>query len=153
MWRIWALIATGDKSAFLLPDGKTFDKDRIVAFCNEIGLALTDTGEQVIREKGNASDAHLRVEKPRDFSMLLEHIPHCHDIVLTGEKAVETLARTVGYKTIAVGEFIETDYFCNRHMRIWRMPSSSRAYPRPIEWKADYYRRVLDYVNEHNPVK
>ncbi len=28
-----------------------------------------------------------------------------------------------------------------REMTLWRMPSSSRAYPRPVEWKAEFYRR------------
>lgn len=84
MWRIWAYIATGNKDAFMLPDGKTFDKAKIVSFCERIGLALTDTGEEVVREKGNASDAHLQVVKPRDFAKLLSQIPQCHDIVLTG---------------------------------------------------------------------
>lgn len=153
MWRIWALIATGDKNAFMLPDGKTFDKDHIAAFCREAGLALTDTGEMVVREKGNASDAHLRVEKPRDFGLLLQRLPRCHDIALTGEKAVATLGAIVGFKAIPVGEFIETDSLAGRHVRIWRMPSSSRAFPRPIEWKADYYRRMYDYINEHNPLE
>lgn len=148
MWRIWAYIATGDKNAFMLPDGKTFDKDRIVAFCNEFGLALSDTGEVVVREKGNASDAHLRVEKPRDFGKLLMQLPLCHDIALTGEKAVETLGSNVGVKSIGVGEFAETDLLADRHVRIWRMPSSSRAFPRSIEWKAEYYRRMVEYVKE-----
>lgn len=144
MWRIWGYMATGDKDYFMLPDGKTFDKDKIVDYCSEIGLALTDTGEEVVREKGNASDAHLKVVKPRDFSSLLDRIPDCHDIVLTGEKAVETLGGAVGFGKIAVGGFVETDYFGARNMRIWRMPSSSRAFPRSIEWKAEYYMRPLE---------
>lgn len=144
MWRIWGLIAYGNKDAFLLPDGKTFDKDKIVEFCNSFGLALTDTGLEVIREKGNASDAHLTVIKPRNFNALLSLIPLCTDIVLTGEKAVETLDKEIGFGTIKVGEYITTDYFPGRKIRIWRMPSSSRAFPRSIEWKAAYYRRVVE---------
>lgn len=146
MWKIWAYIATGNKDAFMLPDGKTFDKEKIVDFCRSIGLALTDTGEEIIRGKGNASDAHLKVVKARDFGKLLEKIPLCHDIILTGEKAVETLGATVGFRKIDVGGYLETDFFNGRHMRIWRMPSSSRAFPRSIEWKAGYYRRVYDLV-------
>lgn len=146
MWRIWAYIATGNKDSFMLPDGKTFDKDKIEVFCRNAGIALCDTGEEVVREKGNASDAHLKVVKPRDFGMLLAKIPLCHDIVLTGEKAVETLGSVVGFKKIDVGDYIETDHFLGRHVRIWRMPSSSRAFPRTIEWKADYYRRMYDFV-------
>lgn len=151
MWRIWAYISTGNKDAFMLSDGKTFDKDKIVEYCRTTGIALSDTGAEVIREKGNASDAHLQIVKPRDFGALLTQIPLCHDIALTGEKAVETLGKVVGYRKIGVGEYIETDYFDGRAVRIWRMPSSSRAYPRSIEWKAAYYRRLLDYVNEYNP--
>lgn len=150
MWRIWGYISTGDKNAFLLPDGKTFDKEKIVEFCRKTGLALSDTAEQAVREKGNASDAHLTVVKPRDFSALLQRIPLCHDIALTGEKAVETLGATVGFKKIAVGEYIVTDFFDGREVRIWRMPSSSRAFPRSIEWKAAYYKHLLDFVNNTN---
>lgn len=146
MWKIWAYIATGNKDTFMNPDGKTFDKDKIELFCRKIGLALTDTAEEVIREKGNASDAHLKVVRKRDFSILLQQLPLCNHIVLTGEKAVETLGSTVGFKRIEVGEYIETDYFDGRHVRIWRMPSSSRAFPRSIEWKAEYYRKIYDIL-------
>lgn len=147
MWRIWGYLATGDKNAFLLPDGRTFDKQKIVNFCRNLGLALTDTGEEIHRAKGNASDAHLEVVRPRDFRPLLYRIPQCHDIVLTGEKAVDTLGAQAGFGKIAVGEFVETTYFSPETTRVWRMPSSSRAYPRPLEWKADFYRRVTDYLD------
>lgn len=151
MWRIWAYIATGNKDAFMLPDGKTFDKGKIIDFCQRVGLALTDTGEQVVRERGNASDAHLQVVKPRDFGHLLAQIPLCHDIALTGEKAVETLGATFGFNKIEVGGYIDTEHF-GRHLRIWRMPSSSRAFPRSIEWKAAYYRRLLELATASDPV-
>ncbi|MDE6309037.1 MAG: uracil-DNA glycosylase family protein [Muribaculaceae bacterium] len=151
MWRIWAYIATGNKDAFMLPDGKTFDKEKIIDFCQRIGLALTDTGEQIVRERGNASDAHLKVVKPRDFGALLDRIPLCHDIALTGEKAVDTLGATLGFDKIEVGGYIETEHY-GRHLRIWRMPSSSRAFPRSIEWKADYYRRLLDVATASAPM-
>lgn len=145
MWRIWGYLIFGDINALMMADGKTFDKEKIVKMCRKIGLALTDTGEEVVRGKGNASDVHLEVVKPRDFSVLLESIPLCCDIVLTGEKAVETLGGIVGFKNIAVGEYVVTEYF-GRETRVWRMPSSSRAFPRSIEWKAAYYKRVLDAV-------
>jgi len=163
MWRIWGYIIYGDKNALLLPDGKKFDIDKVVSLCRSVGLALTDAAETVVRERGNASDAHLRVVKPRDFKALLSDIPLCRDIALTGEKAVATLGQIVGFKGIQLGEFVETEFFkSNTHpvgepmprcesapVRIWRMPSSSRAFPRPLEWKADYYRRLLDFVISH----
>lgn len=160
MWRIWGYIIFGDKNALLLPGERKFDIDKVLDLCRSVGLALTDAAETVVRERGNASDAHLRVVKPRDFKALLTSIPLCRDIALTGEKAMATLGRIVGFKCIPLGEFVETDFFkSNTHrvgepvprsesapVRIWRMPSSSRAFPRPIEWKADYYRRLLDFV-------
>ena len=33
--------------------------------------------------------------------------------------------------------------FAGRDLTLWRMPSSSRAFPRPVEWKAEFYRKVL----------
>lgn len=151
MWRIWAYIATGDRSAFMLPDGKTFCMDRIVDFCRAAGIALTDTALEVVRERGNASDAHLSVVTPRDFSALLRRLPLCHDIALTGEKAVETLAAIAGFGKITVGGYVHTDFFCGRDVRVWRMPSSSRAFPRSLEWKAAYYRKLSDAVGLHLP--
>lgn len=40
-----------DKGYFLTPDAKRFDKERIVRFCEEKGLALYDTAEEIIRLK------------------------------------------------------------------------------------------------------
>lgn len=144
MWRIWGYLATGNKNEFTIDDGKRFDKEKIEKFCRRIGLAMTDTAEEAFREKGNASDAHLKVIKPRDFNELINRLPLCTDIVLTGEKAVETLGEQAGFKNIAVGEYAVTEAFGDRKIRVWRMPSSSRAFPRSIEWKAEYYRRAVD---------
>ena len=38
MWRIVGYLATGDKTHFLCPGGKRFDRERIEAFCRERGL-------------------------------------------------------------------------------------------------------------------
>lgn len=51
MWRIVGLVFFGDKGYFLTPDAKRFDKERIVRFCEEKGLALYDTAEEIIRLK------------------------------------------------------------------------------------------------------
>ena len=47
-----------------------------------------------------------------------------------------------GCDSPAVGESVAVRY-AGRDLRLWRMPSSSRAYPRPVEWKAEFYRRVF----------
>lgn len=33
-----------------------------------------------------------------------------------------------------------------RQMRLWRMPSSSRAYPMPLKEKAAYYHHMMEIV-------
>ncbi len=143
MWRIWGYLAKNDKNFFVLPNEKRFDKDKIEQFCIDYGIALFDTAEEVVRLKGNASDNFLQIVRPTNVAALLEQLPECHTIVATGQKSAETLQATMGLPSIAVGECVKT-VFNDRKLTIWRMPSSSRAYPRPIEWKAQFYKKVMD---------
>ena len=144
MWRIVGHLATGDKNHFLTPDGRRFDRERIETFCRERGIALYDTAIEVIRLKDNASDAFLQVVRQVDLAALLARIPQCHDVVTTGQKATDTLRVITGCDEPPIGGCVEFD-FAGRRLRLWRMPSSSRAYPRPVEWKADFYRRVFTH--------
>ena len=143
MWRIVGYLAAGDKSHFLMPGGRKFDKERIEAFCRERGIALNDTAVEVIRLKDNASDNFLQVVREVDLAALLARIPHCRTLVTTGQKATDTLRAITGCGEPAVGESVAFEY-AGRSMRLWRMPSSSRAYPRPVEWKAGFYRKVFE---------
>ena len=142
MWRIVGYLATGDKQHFLLPGGRRFDRGRIEAFCRERGIALYDTAVEVVRLKDNASDNFLQVVREVDLAALLARIPACRAIVTTGQKATDTLRALTGCDSLAVGESVAVRY-AGRDLRLWRMPSSSRAYPRPVEWKAEFYRRVF----------
>ena len=143
MWRIVGYLAAGDKSHFLMPGGRKFDKERIEAFCRERGIALYDTAVEVIRLKDNASDNFLQVVREVDLAALLARIPHCRTLVTTGQKATDTLRAVTGCGEPAVGESVAFEY-AGRSMRLWRMLSSSRAYPRPVEWKAGFYRKVFE---------
>ena len=143
MWRIVGYLAAGDKSHFLMPGGRKFDKERIEAFCRERGIALYDTAVEVIRLKDNASDNFLQVVREVDLAALLARIPHCRTLVTTGQKATDALRAVTGCGEPAVGESVAFEY-AGRSMRLWRMPSSSRAYPRPVEWKAGFYRKVFE---------
>ena len=143
MWRIVGYLAAGDKSHFLMPGGRKFDKERIEAFCRERGIALYDTAVEVIRLKDNASDNFLQVVPEVDLAALLARIPQCRTLVTTGQKATDTLRAITGCGEPAVGESVAFEY-AGRSMRLWRMPSSSRAYPRPVEWKAGFYRKVFE---------
>jgi len=138
MWRIMGLLFYGDRLHFVRSDTKKFDRERIVCFCREKGIALFDTATEIRRLKDNASDAFLEIVTPTDIGELLTHIPECRAIVATGQKAAETLVAGFGCSVPAVGESVETE-FAGRRISLYRMPSSSRAYPLPLERKAEVY--------------
>ena len=123
-----------------------WDRGRIEAFCRERGIALYDTAVEVVRLKDNASDNFLQVVREVDLASLLARIPACRTLVTTGQKATDTLRAITGCDEPAVGQCVGFEY-AGRDMRLWRMPSSSRAYPRPVEWKAEFYRKVFE-INE-----
>ncbi len=146
MWRIWGYIYKDDKNYFVNVEDKRFDKDKIVKFCSEIGLGLCDTGKEVVRLKDNASDKFLKIVEPFDLDALLALAPHCEAVAVTGELAGETLCGVIGCEPLKIGEPLDVEYH-GRRLRLWRMPSSSRAYPKSIEWKAEYYRRLFPEMN------
>lgn len=145
MWRIVAYLATGNKAHFLEPGGKRFDRERIEAFCRDKGIALYDTASEVIRLKDNASDNFLQVVRETDLGALLARIPDCRHVVTTGQKATDTLRSATGCDEPPVGGCVPFE-FEGRELTLWRMPSSSRAYPRPVEWKAEFYRRMFSAI-------
>ena len=142
MWRIWGLVFFGDKQYFEITAEKRFDGERIATFCAERGVALYDTACEVRRLAGNASDKFLEVVTPTDLRSLLRRLPHCRAIVTTGEKATDTLIEQFGCAKPRVGEYTEIK-FEGRTLRLYRMPSSSRAYPLKLERKAEAYERML----------
>ena len=90
MWRILGLIFYGNKDAFLR-DKKAFSEEKAKAFCREKGIGIGDTAMEVIRLKANASDKFLEVVRPIDLEKVLSQIPECVAIVVTGQKAMDTL--------------------------------------------------------------
>lgn len=145
MHRILGLLFFGDKSYFVDGANKRFSRERVVAFCSERGIALYDTAAAVRRLKDNASDKFLDVVEPTDVGALLRRIPDCRAVVVTGEKAAETVLYSLGKQAgryPKIGEYAVFD-FDGREMKLWRMPSSSRAYPLALEKKAEYYGRMF----------
>ena len=116
MWRILGLIFYGNKDAFLR-DKKAFSEEKAKAFCREKGI---------------------------DPEKVLSQIPECVAIVVTGQKAMDTLLSVLpGTEEPKVG--FSSEFSCmGRTMRLFRMPSSSRAYPRPLEEKAAVYRGMFE---------
>ena len=143
MWRILGLIFYGNKDAFLR-DKKAFSEEKAKAFCREKGIGIGDTAMEVIRLKANASDKFLEVVRPIDPEKVLSQIPECVAIVVTGQKAMDTLLSVLpGTEEPKVG-FSSESSCMGRTMRLFRMPSSSRAYPRPLEEKAAVYRGMFE---------
>ena len=138
-WRIMGLIHFGDKEHFCIKGEKRFNETAIRAFCTREGLVFYDTACEVRRLRDNASDAFLEVVTPTDIPALLDKIPLCCTIVTTGQKATEVIADTFDCDVPPVGGSTALT-INNRPVTFWRMPSSSRAYPLPIDKKADAYR-------------
>ena len=141
-WRIIGIIFFDDKDWFVDAYAKRFKLQEIKEFCSEKGIAMFDTAVAVRRLKDNASDKFLEVVEATDIPALLRRIPDCLAVVVTGEKASATLCGTFGTEPPAVGEY-SSFTFEGRPMRLYRMPSTSRAYPLPIQKKADVYRRLF----------
>ena len=139
MWRITGLVFFNDKDYFVVSGEKAFSKGRLIGFLQSKGIALYDTASAVRRLQDNASDKYLEVVQPTDVSALLSQLPQCQAIVTTGEKATETLCTQFHIARPAVGSYTEFLHQ-GRPLRLYRMPSSSRAYPLSLEKKAAAYR-------------
>lgn len=162
-WRIEGWVFFGDKNHFVLEKEKRFKQDEIVRHCEEKGIAFFDTSTAVRRLKDNASDKFLEVVEPTDVAALIARLPHLRAIVTTGEKATQTICASLGIPEVpkvntskalpqrgqllvgseAIGEPATEE---REGALLWRLPSSSRAYPLSFEKKAEAYRKMFDAV-------
>lgn len=142
MWRIFGIIFFSDKDYFLNPDKKSFDRERIIHFLKEKGVALYDTASAVRRLQDNASDKFLEVVEPTDIGLLLKQLPLCRAVVTTGQKATDILRQQMDALEPPIGGKSTFEYE-NRVLNLYRMPSSSRAYPLKVEKKAEIYKLIF----------
>lgn len=142
MWRILGLVFFEDKEYFLTADKKKFCESRIREFLTQTGIALTDSAREVFRQKDNASDKFLEIIKTIDLKATLQQLNDCQAIVTTGQKATDTLLSLIDTEEPKVGGF-STFTFEGRELRLYRMPSSSRAYPKPLPEKAEVYQKMF----------
>lgn len=143
MWRIMGLIFFGDKNRFIRPGG--YDLPSIIDFLNEKGIAMYDAAVKVIRQKGNASDKFLEIVEPIGLEEMLARMPQCRTIVTAGEKSASIIADLTHTKTPATGEAVEFLLNGTVYMHC-RMVSSSRAYPMPVEQKAEKYAALFSKI-------
>ena len=146
-WRIEGEVFFGDKNRFVDESSKTFLLDDIVSFLSNKGIALFDTATAVRRLQNNASDKFLEVVVPTNIDSLLASIPHCRAIVTTGEKATVTLCEKYGIKEMPkVGAYVGIPGRFNadgEQLILYRLPSSSRAYPLAFAKKVEAYRKMF----------
>ena len=146
MWRIFGIVFFNDKNHFITPNSKSFNESSIRDFLIYKGIALFDTAEEVIRHKGNASDQFLEIVKPVDLRGLLSKMPLCETIITTGQKATDTLMMILEVdKTPPVCGYVDALYG-NRMLKCYRMPSSSRAYPKSLIDKAEDYKLMFESI-------
>ena len=142
MWRIFGHIFFNNKEHFLTENKKAFDKARLEEFLTQKGIALYDTATAVIRLQDNASDKFLAVVEPTDIELLLKQIPKCKAVITTGQKATDIICEYFSVKQPSIGNKTNIS-FHDRNLFLYRMPSSSRAYPLKLEKKSELYAQVF----------
>ena len=139
-WYMMGLIFYGDRKALFDEKSKSFKLEEIKKLLTDKGIAMNDTARKVRRLQGNASDKYLEIIEPVPLRELLGQMPLCHDIATTGEKAAGVIADLTGTEVPKMGTFATSA----DGLRLWRLPSTSRAYPMKLENKAEYYKNFFE---------
>ena len=143
-WRIMGLIFLGNRDALWDAEQGRFNLDAIKSLLNRENIALWDTGMAVRRLKGNASDKFLEIVEPIDLATLLDENPTISHIITTGEKATGVIAVQAGVELPSIGAPVACRVGCHA-ITLWRMPSSSRAYPLSLDKKAEAYKKIFSH--------
>ena len=150
-WRIEGEVFFGNRHHFVDEKAKRFKIEEIVAFCQEKGIAFFDTSTAIRRLQDNASDKFLEVVEPTDIPTLISRLPHLKAIVTTGEKATDTICSSLKISTkpkvntfVTIPEMFNQD---GQQMILYRLPSSSRAYPLAFDKKVEAYKRMFKQMN------
>ncbi len=149
-WRIEGAVFFGDRNHFVDEAAKRFRLEEIVTFCRQRGIAFFDTATAVRRLQDNASDKFLEVVEPTDIRALLARLPRLRLVVTTGEKATDTICTTLAIPALPkVNTWVPLPDVFNgegRQVKLYRLPSSSRAYPLAFDKKVAAYRRMFEYA-------
>lgn len=143
MWRVMGEIFYSDTRKFVVKDEKRFDKEAIIAFLNEKGIAIYDAATVVKRMNNNASDKFLKIMVSADIPSLLRQLPLCRTIAVTGQKAGRAVSDVLQVPMPRLGKKIT--FIFNDEIMIFRLvPSTSRAYPISFKRKVEAYRRMFE---------
>lgn len=141
-WFMMGLIFAGDRFALYDKETKLFNLDAIKSLLTEKGIALNDTGLVIRRLKGNASDKFLEIVEPVHLRELLNKMPLCRTVATTGEKAAGVIASLTDTDAPKMGAMVTSA----DGLEIWRMPSTSRAYPLALDKKAEFYAKMFRHI-------
>ena len=144
MWRIFGHIFFRDKSYFVDEENKTYKLDLLKVFLKEKGIAIFDTALRIHRKKGTASDKDLEIVEAADLDGMLCVLPECKAVLTAGQLATKVFTEHYGIdaREMKMGEYRMFN-FEDRSLRLYREPSSSRAYPMKVEKKAEYYESMF----------
>ncbi len=142
-WRVMGIIFFDNRDALWNSELQRFDLQAIQSFLDREGIALWDTAMAVRRLKDNASDKFLEIVEPIDLAGLLGAHPTISRVITTGEKATGVIAAQAGIEVPAIGVPVECRVGSHDFI-LWRMPSTSRAYPLALDKKAAAYRKVFE---------
>lgn len=151
MWRVFGQIFFDNPQYFVDTQEKRFKKEEIITFLNDKGIGIYDTASAVRRLQDNASDKFLEVVTPTNIESLLAQMPHCKAIVTTGQKATDTICEYFHIIQPKMGDCTKFDLsdskICqSKELFLYRMPSTSRAYPLSLKKKAETYKRMFQEV-------
>lgn len=161
MWRIYGRVFFDDADYFRIGDERRFDPDRIRNFMFERGIASCPTVIQAIRETGNASDKYLTVVTPVDLDNILPQVPKVEALFTTGGKATEVLLSLLSEppaksKYPKTNQHIDYPYQWHddtmstegRDLTLYRLPSTSRAYPLALDKKVAAYKDFFKKIGK-----
>lgn len=140
-WRIEGEVFFGDKEHFVDAAKRCFLLDDIVEHCQQRGIGFFDTATAIHRQQQNASDKYLEVVEPTDIRALIQDAHSLRAIVTTGEKATQTICDYYGLKTIPK---VNESTILEGSLQLYRLPSSSRAYPLAFSKKVEAYRCMFE---------
>lgn len=146
MWRIMGLIFHNNRNYFWVENEKCFNLNLIKEFLTDYHIALWDTAMKVRRLKDNASDKFLEIVENINLQQLLIDNPTITAVVTAGEKATGVIASIANCELPQMGHSVKCKVG-EHSFTLYRMPSSSRAYPLAIDKKAQFYREM--FIAEH----
>ena len=143
MWRIFGICFFGDKQHFVDAVNRRYRLDLIEPFLQEKGIAMYDVARRIVRTRNTASDKDLLIVEETNLKAMLQQLPQCRTVITAGQLATTVACRQLALAEPRVGDYSEQKWPDSEPLRLYRMPSSSRAYPMAVERKAEYYSTVL----------